>query len=381
MKRVYRKRIFKILALLLTVALFLGLGQMYYFRQFDKNQLRFQGFYMEEKNSLDVVLMGASEVYTGFSSAAAYDSFGFTSYPYAIEANPVSLWKNQLTEIMNCQTPKLIVIEVNGAIYDEKGLFKDASIRRFVENIPMSENKIQTLQSLKAELKDDMASYYLPFLKYHGKWMKMGTNLRGARDTLAMQLRGYSLLKGAYTNTGCKPFDQVRDISGDTSVAELNQTAEYYLRDFLEYCKNMEIDNIVFVRFPHRITTDKSYKIFQKCNRVGQIVREYGYDYLDFEMDSQAIGFDYSKDFYNDEHMNAYGQQKFTEYFGKYLVEHYGIEKSVLSEKSQKRWETSAEYIRLFYEYFDKCKKDEPDKERKLMESADLIEELNKLKN
>ncbi len=78
--------------------------------------------------------------------------------------------------------------------------------------------------------------------------------------------------------------------------------------------------------------------------------------------------------------MNAYGQQKFTDYFGNYLMAHYGIKKSVLSEKSLERWKTSAACMQLFYEYFDDCRKNAPDEEKKLMESADLIAKLKTLK-
>lgn len=133
--------------------------------------------------------------------------------------------------------------------------------------------------------------------------------------------------------------------------------------------------------FPIAFTTDKSYRIFQKCNRAGEIIREYGYDYLDFEPDSKTIGLDYKEDFYNDEHMNVYGQQKFTAYLGQYLIDHYGLQRSSLSAKSQERWERSAEYIRLFYQYFDNCKKKNPTEEKKLKESVDVITELNKLKS
>ena len=81
--------------------------QKYMFCYTDQSSERVRRFYQEEKNSLDVVFLGASEVFTGFSPALAYEEHGFTSYMYAIDANPGALYKYQLKEVMKHQQPKL----------------------------------------------------------------------------------------------------------------------------------------------------------------------------------------------------------------------------------------------------------------------------------
>ena len=49
----------------------------------DNDSQRLMGFYQEKENSLDVVYIGASDVYNAFSPALAYKEYGYTSYPYA----------------------------------------------------------------------------------------------------------------------------------------------------------------------------------------------------------------------------------------------------------------------------------------------------------
>ena len=88
MKKKNVSRTIKILSFALAAFLIMTVTQV----RGDHNKIRLDGFYMEEKNSLDVVLLGASEVYTAFSSSLAYDEYGFTSYPYAIEANFIDLF-------------------------------------------------------------------------------------------------------------------------------------------------------------------------------------------------------------------------------------------------------------------------------------------------
>ena len=86
-------------------------------RRVDHNQIRLAGFYAEEKNSLDMVVMGASETYYGYFADEAYKTAGITSYPYSFQYNPVSLWKYELKEILKRQKPKVLIVEVNGAGY------------------------------------------------------------------------------------------------------------------------------------------------------------------------------------------------------------------------------------------------------------------------
>lgn len=73
-----------------------------------------RGFYLEPQDSLDVVMLGASELYTGFSSPLAWQQYGFTSYPLAVSSMPSCLYDSMLTETMRRETPKVVVVEING---------------------------------------------------------------------------------------------------------------------------------------------------------------------------------------------------------------------------------------------------------------------------
>lgn len=369
MKKKYVSRTIKILSFALAAFLIMTVTQV----RGDHNKIRLDGFYMEEKNSLDVVLLGASEVYTAFSSALAYDEYGFTSYPYAIEANYIDLFESQVKEIKNNQNPKVLLIEMNGALYDNNMKDKDAKLRRFTDSMPFSQNKIDTVNQFGDE--EDKLSYYFPWIMYHGSKSAIGR----FPDNIALHLRGYSVLKGVSGKSKSEFKGKVIDVEGDTSKKDLPAETEEKIRSFLQYCKDSKLENVVFAKFPHRITKKKFYKRFQMGNTMGEIIREYGFDYLDFENNCKDVGLDYKEDFYNDDHMNIYGQQKFTKYLGKILVDKYGVENSRLSDENKARWDTSAEYIKLYYEYFEKCQKE--NKDNQLYETLGLMWELDSLKN
>ena len=87
--------------------------------------------------------------------------------------------------------------------------------------------------------------------------------------------------------------------------------------DFLEYCKDEGITDLLFVRFPHRNAATHAAAVSQ----VGAVLARYGHSLLNLEEQIDEIGLDFDRDFFNDEHMNIYGMEKMTAYFGNYLAD------------------------------------------------------------
>jgi len=71
------------------------------------------GFYAEPKNSLDMVMIGPSEVYTGYAPALAWEEYGLKSCNLSIGAVPCNMYKSIVTEIVKRQKPKLLVINAS----------------------------------------------------------------------------------------------------------------------------------------------------------------------------------------------------------------------------------------------------------------------------
>ena len=71
-KKLYVTRTVKVACLLLALMFSCGFLQTYVLRRDDHNMVRLTGYYREKSGSLDVVLLGASEIYTGYSAGRAY---------------------------------------------------------------------------------------------------------------------------------------------------------------------------------------------------------------------------------------------------------------------------------------------------------------------
>lgn len=346
------KRFVKLLIISLLVLVVVFVGQSYFFRRYDANATRISGFYLEENDTLDVVFIGASDIFAGFSSALAYRDYGFTSYPVATDSNPVSLLDYELKDVIDFQNPQLIVIEVNSVLYgDDETIKNEDRIHMVTDSSPLTKNKVETVFD-NATIEDKL-SVLFPFLKYHGNWSDIETCMKVAQDEFSMKQRGYSLLKGNFTNTGNTVSSNYRDASNENRKIPLVENLEKEFVDFLEYCKSEKIENILFVRFPHVIATDDSYERVQRTNTLSDLIKDYGYDFLNYERNYKDIGLDFKNDFYNDDHLNIYGQVKMTKFLSEVLISDYGVKPSSLTEKQKRNWDICAEYYDKFYKYVD----------------------------
>lgn len=341
-------RFVKILCLVLCVAVLSSVCLSFCFF-YDYTGILMSGLYREPRNSVDVVIVGASEAYIDYSAAYAYDLYGYTSYSYAWDAATGELYEAQTREILRRQDPEWIIVEINGILYDDpKDSTNPHSHRLFLDNTPMSLNKLRTI--FKHVPAENRYEYLFPLSKYHGNW-KIAYDQGGRmRDLLSVRMNG-SKLKGVVTNVLPYEAPESRDITNDFSTEPLEAHAQEYLISFLEYCREEKLENVLFVRFPHVIADDWNYRRFRRCNQAEEIIREYGYDFINLERDHAQMGLDFSADFYNADHLNYLGQQKLTACLGKILTEQYGLGKSELTAETKASWNQAAWYIHAFYDF------------------------------
>lgn len=372
-------RTIKLLSLVLALALSVGLLQEYVLCHADHNRQRVKGFFDEDKNSLDVVILGASEVYSDFAPGFAYEHSGITSYLYATQANTVLNYKAQLKNILSTQKPDLIVIELNGALYGDEELeevTREANLRNYADNAPLDLTK---LEWIKDNALGDWQEYLFPIMKYHGVWSDFPSNMLYQKTIIENHTRGHNYLKGILNETAV--YKSVRS-SMNPYLADsadgkqpLDGLSEERLRDLLQFCRDEKLGNVVFARFPH-VVDGLTYNRFERSNMAGDIVREYGFDYLNFEVGFAQTGLDETTDFYNQDHLNVYGQKKFTAYLTDYLMKNYGVEAEELSGGKKDEWQKSADYYEAYYTYSDSLIK--LGVRRELSEDSDLIDTLEK---
>ena len=89
-------------------------------------------------------------------------------------------------------------------------------------------------------------------------------------------------------------------------------------------------------------------KDLEMLSGMHAFAEEQGLELVDFNLVYDELGFDGDKDFFDPNHLNAYGADKATRYMGRRIMERYDIE--AVSDARHEHWR--AEFERLGMEEF-----------------------------
>ena len=78
------KHIIRIIIFTILTALIIAFTAVLLSVPSERDVMGVYGFGKEPEDSIDVILIGASEMYTSFYAPLAYEKYGFTSYPLAV---------------------------------------------------------------------------------------------------------------------------------------------------------------------------------------------------------------------------------------------------------------------------------------------------------
>lgn len=321
-------------------------------RQVNSNSdvVRVKNFYKLEKNSLDMILIGASTAFTDYSAPLAFKEYGYTSYSLATNMAPMGIAKSMLIEVLKTQNPKVIVIDINGILYSDEYETREGALRLWIDNMPYSSNKIETIKELIPE--DERMSYYVPLLKYHSNWSKLKESIDSSIDELHRSDSDYLASMGMQGNTKVDPRKDDIDIKKHTKQRPMYNLSGQHLKDLLEYCKSEGLTNVVFTNMP-RYYTEKMLDERERNNTAKALIEEYGYECIDMDDYVDEIGLDPKKDFYNQNHLNIYGQKKLTKYLGGLLNERYHLSEIEHDEQIIQRYNKEVEGYEKIYHWVD----------------------------
>ena len=350
MNKIIRRTL--ILASLLVAIIGAVLLIQYLFCQAASHDERRIGYYHNEpKDSIDVLFLGASEMYSGWAPGLAYEEYGFTSYPYCVSAAPVTMWKYMLEDALRTQSPELVVIDPYGATLEENdsnfGLFNPSPKYQFLNMVPFSAKKIEMVNKMCAGMSAmEKMSYLFPFVKHHDNISDYVVNYTSSKE---IRQGKTSELKGMRTLTTC--FTDVATIQTNTinEVSPITPTAEKYLDEFLRYCTENNI-KVMFVHFPSTIYEGSGIQeANRKSNYVGRIVQSRGFEYINLQDRIVQMGIQAQEDFYSQNHLNVKGQKKVTKYLGKMIDGR--IKKKQQTSTTKKSWQEASQSYEKYYSY------------------------------
>lgn len=247
-------------------------------------------FALEEENTLDVVFVGDSETYATFCPLLMYDDQGFTSYVAGASAQRLCDTYDMVKSIYETQKPKVVVLETD-SFFRYAGLITDDG------------SKYMTY-----------AQKFFPVFKYHTRWKTYfiaRLNRQNDFDEQAFQ-------KGFRYRTNIKAYTAGPYMNPTDEVKPFASQVEKYLDLIKEECEKNGSE-LILVSGPSAICWD-----YSKHNAVVNYCEKNSLEY--FDMNEIDLGIDWlvdTKDGGN--HLNYFGAQKASLYFGKYIKKKYDL--------------------------------------------------------
>ena len=276
---------------------------------------RGQGYKDEEKNSLDVVMIGTSDAFSCFSPCYLYEKYGIRSYNCGVSKQSCVGMKRQLKDLLKYQKPKAIIVETD-AIY-----YRNMSDTAYV-----------------AEKACDFIG------NYHCFWKDMdGRNFYQIPNYPKDSLKGFIYRKRVQVPT---KTDYMGDV--DSKPEKFKKGVSKQLDQIVEMCRENDIK--VFFYSSYSSATWN----YARHNAIAEYCEGVDVDYYDAEDYREEIGFDETTDYYDvrdnggGDHLNRTGAEKTTDFLAKLLMEKYGVTKSTELD-SDIEWQKDLEYYHELY--------------------------------
>jgi len=269
-----------------------------------------------------VIFVGDCEVYENFSPVTLWEEYGVTSF---IRGSAQQLiWQSYylLEETFSYETPDVVVFNVLSMKYDTPEStdassavkHREAYNRMTLDGMKWSTHKWNAVKaSLTEEEKEagGMALYLFPILRYHSRWSQLEkedfTNLFH-KETVSDN--GYLMQTRVSPVTAEYPKKPLTDYTFSESCFD-------YLDRMRTLC---EEHGTQFVLIKAPSLTPVWYDEWDE--QIAAYAETYGLTYYNFLTQIDEIGIDWSTDTYDaGAHLNVFGAEKMTSYFGKLLTE------------------------------------------------------------
>ena len=295
----------------------------------------------ERQNSIDVLLIGNSDLYRGFSPLDCWKTYGISCCDAGKPSqNPRGAY-NTLRDALKYQHPKVVVLETDLYLVDYinlgmKMFFPSESTApkpKIRERIKRINESIETklgyyipklartgyngfLDKLESAFETEI-NYYFPLLKYHYRWNSLHMN-----DFSNMKANWHFADKGFVASTDKKEYKGNLDYMASNAKKSdsLKAGTLKYLNKINELCKQNNI-KLVLLSLPSATSwSDSKHKAIADFSKLNNL------DYVDLNLKEMNTGINWLTDS-NDggTHLNIYGARKSTAKFSEYLSENFQL--------------------------------------------------------
>ena len=278
-----------------------------------------QGFYKEEKDSIDVLCLGQSTIRNGVSGLEMFSEYGFTTYSRATSIQLPMISYYLLQEALETQgNIRAVVMDstaLDGRLFDQNKDTMSGKIHEAVDFMPLSSYKLQMIKEIN-ELGYDSSKldYIFPLYAYHDRWEEIG------EDDFTSKIWGRDYCyKGQFPTiaTSNYKFDEVyMSATRVDPTFRIDDRVRTYYEKMVQLCNERGI-KFVLVKTPVRNWSEYKHDV------IDAFARDMGVTFIDYNLEElrDEIKFNASEDFADSgNHTNITGAKKISDHLGAYLV-------------------------------------------------------------
>ncbi len=270
-------------------------------------------YYALPKDTVDVLMVGASHVGMNVDNGMLWDDYGIASYSLWGGMQP--LWNSYyfLKEGLKTQKPKVAMVEVFLAGTDVDYSTQAVAMKN-IHSMRFSLDKLNAaFASFDTWQKAIEAVWGLPY--YHNRYGELNEN----------DFDAALYTKDLGVNRIVLPSDKIThvnplDYASITDEEPLSAKNEKYLHMIIDLCKSQNVA-LVFLIAPYEATEMEA----KKLNTLCRIAEENGAKVLNYLREWDSLHLDNSTDFYDIGHLSKPGIAKLSASVGAYLHDHFDL--------------------------------------------------------
>ncbi len=169
-----RRRVAAIVLFLLLLAGVTGAaGKIVSAKFINDSTTMINGFYAEDKNCIDVLVVGSSNAFCTIDPVVLYEEEGIAAYDFCSSSQPMNLSLLYVKEAFKKQTPKVVALEVNMIPAENITHISENRLRWGLTDMPLTMDKLKCLYQSLGKVDAEYMSYVFPVLRYHGRWKEL----------------------------------------------------------------------------------------------------------------------------------------------------------------------------------------------------------------
>lgn len=281
----------------------------------------------EEPGSIDVLVIGTSEIFQGYSPAVAYEEEGITGYNFAMQTRSALSAYYMLKYALKHQTPKLVICDFM-ALFDPAGVSEnDVNYRKAVDVIPDLGIRLQMVRDIcRMDPSQKKGDWLLPILHYHSAWDEIGEKNFVTKKAVLSGYKDYTCgwdykVPGKFT--GEKVPVSREHWETETDPLPPDEGSAAYYDKLISLCREKGI-RIVAVQPP---MIKDAPVLMSHAPAMEAYLSSRGVDFLNYSTYEAvtAMGISMDTDYTDEVHMNGIGACKFTRALSAELKERYGL--------------------------------------------------------